>query len=151
MILIPYIFGFCRMLWQPFQTLLTKEPKDLCFSVDKNIAQSIQCTASSECYNQSCCNDLDYLWLSWRIALMKAQELLSWKWFCSIKYFWLEYICLKQLVDDTSPKPWIFSYFATFLVQYFHTGHWNICWISVDIWSWLKVVLEVCDSLTKKV
>ena len=29
--------GFCGML------LLTKEPKILCFSVDKNIAQSIHC------------------------------------------------------------------------------------------------------------
>ena len=42
------ISGYRGMLQQPFYTLLRKELKDLCFSVDKNIAQSIQCTASSK-------------------------------------------------------------------------------------------------------
>ena len=47
------IFGFGGMLWQSFYPLLTKEPKDFCFSENKSIALSIQ----------SCCKDL--------LALMK--------------------------------------------------------------------------------
>ena len=49
-ILISYylIFGFRGILWQSFLSLLTKEPKDLCFSEDKNIALSVQYTASSD-------------------------------------------------------------------------------------------------------
>ena len=31
------ISDFCGMLWQPFYPLLTKEPKNLCFSPNKNI------------------------------------------------------------------------------------------------------------------
>ena len=42
------IFGFRGMLWQSIYPLLTKEPKDLCFSENKNIALSIQ----------SCCKDM---------------------------------------------------------------------------------------------
>ena len=36
------IFGFRGMLWQSFYPLLTKEPKDLCFSENKNITLSIK-------------------------------------------------------------------------------------------------------------
>ena len=40
------ISGFRRILWQAFNSLSAKELKDLCFTRDKNIAQSIQQTAS---------------------------------------------------------------------------------------------------------
>ena len=33
------IYGFRGMLWQSFYTLFPKEPKNLCFSAEKNIAQ----------------------------------------------------------------------------------------------------------------
>ena len=42
------IFGFHGMLWQSFYPLLTKEPKDLCCSENKNVVLSIQ----------SCCSDI---------------------------------------------------------------------------------------------
>ena len=42
------MFGFSGMLWQSFYLLLAKEPKDLCFTKDKNIALLIQYTASSD-------------------------------------------------------------------------------------------------------
>ena len=34
-----FISGFSGMLCKLFHSLLTKEPKNLCFSADKNIAQ----------------------------------------------------------------------------------------------------------------
>ena len=34
-----FISGFSGMLWKLFYSLLTKEPKNFCFSADKNIAQ----------------------------------------------------------------------------------------------------------------
>ena len=59
--------GFCGML------LLTKEPKVLCFSVDKNIAQSIHCViwytinkASLKIFK------FTHFWHLWRIALGKV-------------------------------------------------------------------------------
>ena len=29
------ISGFCEMLWQPFCTFLTKEPRSVCYYIDK--------------------------------------------------------------------------------------------------------------------
>ena len=42
------ISGLRGMLWQPFYTLLTKEPTNVSFPSDKNIEQSIQYTSSSD-------------------------------------------------------------------------------------------------------
>ena len=42
------------------------------------------------------------------------------KMICDVKYYWLEDICFKQLVDDISPKPYFFSFFTTLRIQYFH-------------------------------
>ena len=102
--------GFCGILWQLFYPFLTKEAKDICFPADKNIARSIKYTAWSD------------IKATEKIALGKAKELLSWIWFYNIKCFWLEDSCFKQLVDDISPKPYIFYYFTTFKIKYFHTN-----------------------------
>ena len=56
------------MLWQPFFTLLTKESKDLCFFVDKSIAQPMQCTASSDILNKTTVNVFKF---TRSLALMK--------------------------------------------------------------------------------
>ena len=40
--------GFCRILWQSFYPLLTKEPKDICLLADKPIIPSLQYIVSSD-------------------------------------------------------------------------------------------------------
>ena len=40
-----------------------------------------------------------------RDGLSKAYELPSSRWFCNIKFFWLEDIRFKHLVEDITPKP----------------------------------------------
>ena len=43
-----FMSDFPKILWPSFYPFLAKEPKDLCFRADKNIPQSIQCTAPSD-------------------------------------------------------------------------------------------------------
>ena len=43
-----FISGFSGMLWKLFYSLLTKEPKNFCFSAGKNIAQSLRYITSSD-------------------------------------------------------------------------------------------------------
>ena len=44
------ISGFCEMLWQPFYTFLTKEPKSLCYYVDKKKHDTVNTMNCAICH-----------------------------------------------------------------------------------------------------
>ena len=127
---------------QAFYPLLTKEPINLCYPADKNIAQSIQCKATVKIFR-----------FTQFLALMKESlglEFSNLKWFRNVQYFYLENISFKQLIEDISQKRYIFSYSTRFSIQYFHTkftifdvftSTYDIG-ISVDTWNSSKVVPE---------